>query len=81
MADRFYKDIEIPDLPLGVNLPNPEDGFIQLVGRQGKLSVKTSNGVEQVIEPTVVTELLIDGGNANTDIQNAILVFDFGSAQ
>lgn len=46
MADKFQNDIEIPDLPVGVSLPPPEVGYIQLYGRNKKLVYSDSNGLE-----------------------------------
>lgn len=49
MSDRFYKDIELPDLPLSVAIPAPSTGFIQLVGREGKLSFTDAAGKETIL--------------------------------
>lgn len=78
MSDRFYKDIEIPDLPLSVTLDAPEAGFLQLVGREGKLAVINSLNKETILEPNIITKLIIDGGSPNTAPENFVLRFDFG---
>lgn len=79
MGDRFHKDIEIPDVPIGLEIPAPDPGFLQLVGRDGKLAVKNSAGQETIIEPQVQTQLNIDGGMAATVFQNYLLRLDFGA--
>jgi len=77
MADTFFNPI---DIALSDGNSNPPAGFGRLqIKNDGKLRVK-ANGMEQVIEPSVVTKLIIDGGNANTAPENFVLRFDFGSA-
>lgn len=76
MADRFYKDIELPDV--AINLPAPDAGFIQVYGKNGKLAYQNSTGAETVVEPQVVTKLIIDGGSPSTAPENYVLRFDFG---
>ena len=60
MSDRFYKDIELPDLAVGVNPPTPDEGFIQLYGRNKTLVWKDSLGVEHVVGASMLD---VDGGN------------------
>lgn len=47
MGDRYYTDIELPELPAG-QPATPEAGFISVYGREGKLITKDSAGVETV---------------------------------
>lgn len=49
MADRFYKDVELPDLQEGVSLQPPQSGFIQIYGRAKKLAFTDSDGAETVL--------------------------------
>jgi hypothetical protein len=53
MADRFYKDLELPDLTVNKNLPNPDAGYIQLVGNDNRLTVQDSTGHKSILEPQV----------------------------
>lgn len=53
MADRFYKDIELPDLT-GVTPSAPDSGFIQVYGKGGKLAYQAADGIEVIAE--VITE-------------------------
>ena len=78
MSDRFYKDIELPNISENITPPAPPSDFIQLYGKNGKLVVHDSLNVETVIEPTVVTKLIVDGGSPATVPQNFVLRFDFG---
>jgi hypothetical protein len=78
MADRFYKDIEVPDLQGSSALPAPDAGFIQVFGRKGKLAYQASTGSEVVLEPSVQTVLKIDGGSAATTFPQYLLRLDFG---
>ena len=55
MADRFYKDIELPDLVDTSGLATPDNGFIQVYGKSGKLAYMDSTGVETVVDMTVVS--------------------------
>lgn len=55
MADRFYKDIELPDLVDTSGLAAPDNGFIQVYGKSGKLAYMDSTGVETVVDMTVVS--------------------------
>lgn len=48
MADRFYKDIELPDLT-GVTPSAPDSGFIQIYGKQGKLAYQAADGIEVIV--------------------------------
>ena len=48
MADRFYKDIELPDLT-GVTPPAPDSGFIQVYGKGGKLAYQAADGIEVIV--------------------------------
>lgn len=45
MADRFYRDIELPDFTSPKTVADPDAGFIQLYGLDGKLIVHNSDGV------------------------------------
>jgi predicted transcriptional regulator len=77
MADTFFNPI---DIAITDSNANPPTGFARLqVKNNGKLHVKAM-GNEVVIEPTVVTKLIVDGGNANTVPENFVLRFDFGGA-
>lgn len=78
MADRFYKDIEIPDLQGSSALPAPDAGFIQVFGRNGKLAYQSATLPEVVLEPIVQTVLKVDGGAANTTFPQYLLRLDFG---
>lgn len=49
MADRFYKDIEVPDLPPEVTLDPPEPGFIGVYGRNGQLAYINAAGLEVLL--------------------------------
>lgn len=75
MADRFYNDIELPDLVDTSGLAAPDNGFIQVYGKSGKLAYMDSTGVETVVDMTV---LKIDNGNANTQFNEYVLRMDFG---
>ena len=75
MADRFYNDIELPDLVDTSGLAAPDNGFIQVYGKGGKLAYMDSTGVETVVDMTV---LKIDNGNANTQFNDYVLRMDFG---
>ena len=75
MADRFYNDIELPDLVDSSGLAAPDNGFIQVYGKGGKLAYMDSTGVETVVDMTV---LKIDNGNANTQFNEYVLRMDFG---
>lgn len=55
MADRFYNDIELPDLVDTSGLAAPDNGFIQVYGKGGKLAYMDSTGVETVVDMTVVS--------------------------
>lgn len=44
MSDRFYKDIEIPEIPEGMELSPPSPGFVQLYGKSGKIVWQSSGG-------------------------------------
>lgn len=79
MTDRFFNDVEIPDLPSNASIPNPDSGFIQLVGKGGKLVVMNSQGTEVIVEKQVQTQLMVDNGNASTQFQNYVLRLDFGN--
>lgn len=54
MADRFYNDIELPDLVDSSGLAAPGNGFIQVYGKSGKLAYMDSVGVETVVDMTGV---------------------------
>jgi len=76
MADRFYKDIEVPDVT--TSPPAPDAGFVQIYGRGGKLAYRASTGPEVILETTVTPQISIDGGNAATMPQHVALRIDFG---
>jgi hypothetical protein len=48
MADRFYKDIEVPDVT--TSPPAPDAGFVQIYGRGGKLAYRASTGPEVILD-------------------------------
>jgi len=54
MSDRFYKDIELPNLSsstLATNpLTKPDAGFIQLYGIDGKLAIQDPNNSLTIAE-------------------------------
>ena len=50
MADRFFKDIEVPSLPTDVNIENPSDGFISIFGKDGKLAYLDEDGQEYIVQ-------------------------------
>lgn len=75
MADTFFNPI---DIAISDGTGQPPEGFARLqVKNNGKLHVK-AQGQETVIEPTVVTKLIVDGGSPATVPQNFVLRFDFG---
>lgn len=75
MADTFFNPI---DIAISDGNSNPPTGFARLqVKSNGKLHVKAL-GVETPIEPSVVTELRVDNGNASTTFNNYLLRLDFG---
>lgn len=70
MSDRFYKDIEVPSLPNSANLPAPDDGFISIYGKNGKLATKNASNVEVIYD-------LSTGGGASyvpTLVEESFLV-------
>jgi len=73
----FYGPIDISTTS-DTGLPPPN--FLRLKHKpDGKLYLQKSTGVEQVIEQTTVTQLLVDGGQANTTFNQFLLRLDFGS--
>ena len=80
MADRFYKDIELPDVSASTTLATPDVGFIQIYGKGSKLAYKNSAGTEVVLENAAQTGVSIDGGNSATTYTNASVRIDFGSS-
>lgn len=79
MADRFYKDIELPEL---ANSPLPPDaGFVQLYGKDKKLAIMDSDGVETILGESngVATVLVVDGGTAVTQFTQYVMRLDFGN--
>ena len=50
MADRFFKDIEVPDLPTEIDIDSPDDGFVSIYGKDGKLAYLDNGGQEYVIQ-------------------------------
>jgi hypothetical protein len=79
MTDRFYKDIEVPNLAAGDNVPTaPDAGFIQLYGRDGKLIVKAPGvSAEQVLTPvtgTFATPVTVQDATDSTDTATGALV-------
>ena len=78
MADRFAREIDIPDVALGVVVPLPPVGAISLYGRSGKLAVFNSGGIETILERSVTPQISIDGGNAATLPAQVALKIDFG---
>ena len=77
MADRFYKDIEVPDVT--TSPPAPDAGFVQIYGRGGKLAYRASTGPEVILDLAAVG-VSIDGGNATTTYTQPALRIDFGAA-
>lgn len=80
MGDRFYKDIEVPNVTdssaIGTNDPN----FISVYAKDGKLASKDADNVETVYGVgSTTTELRVDGGMAATTFNNYLLRLDFGS--
>jgi len=59
MADRFYKDIELPEKPSSPGTP-PDAGFVQIYGRDGRIYMLNSSGIE--------FDLTQGGGNAFRNI-------------
>lgn len=53
MADRSGKEIDIPNVAAGVNVPAPPANSISLFGRAGKLAVLNSNGEKVLSEVTL----------------------------
>ena len=78
MADRFAREIDLPDVALGVVVPLPPVGAISLYGRNGKLAVLEQNGTETLLERSVTPRLTLDGGNAATLPAQVALKIDFG---
>lgn len=78
MPDRFYNDVELPELPPGTPA-TPANGFLSVYARDGKLVTKNDAGQEVVHEPSVQTQLNVDGGSAATTFQNYLLRLDFGA--
>ena len=77
MADRFYKDIE---LPVVSTVPSPDVGFVSIYGKNKKLAFKDSDGLETIVDRVTVDRVIIDGGNASTPSGDFKLRFDFGMA-
>lgn len=65
MADRFYRDIELPDFTSPKTVPAPDAGFIQLYGLDGKLIVHNSAG-----------ETLEVGTGGGTAVADEVLALD-----
>lgn len=78
MADRFAREIDIPDVTSAVSVPVPPVGAISLYGRNGKLAVLEQNGTETILERMVTPRLTLDGGNAMTTQAEVRLRIDFG---
>lgn len=78
MGDRFYNDVELPELPPGTPA-TPAPGFMSVYARDGKLVTKNDAGQEVVHEPAVQTQLRISGGNSATTFTDYKLRLDFGS--
>lgn len=78
MADRFAREIDIPDVAVGVSVPLPPTGAISIYGRSGSLAVLDAAGVETVLERVVTPQISIDGGNAATVSAHLALRIDFG---
>lgn len=78
MADRFGREIDIPDVGAGVSVPLPPTGAISLYGRSGKLAVLNTAGTETILERVVTPQISIDGGNAATVPAHVALRIDFG---
>jgi len=76
MTDRFYKDIELPDV--SVSPSAPDSGFIQVYGKGGKLAYQNATGAETILERVVTPQISIDGGNAATVPTQVALRIDFG---
>ena len=80
MTDRFGREIDLPDVAVGINVPNPPVNALSIYGRGSKLAYKTSAGTEVLLEAANAVGVSIDGGKANTNYTNASVRIDFGSA-
>lgn len=78
MADRLGRELDLPDVSAGVTIPLPPVGAISLYGRNGKLAVLDTAGVETILERVVTPQISIDGGNAATVPAQVALRIDFG---
>jgi len=76
VADRFYKDIELPDI--SVSPSAPDTGFVQIYGKNGKLAYQNATGTEVIVEQQITPQISIDGGSATTTPQQVALRIDFG---
>ena len=79
MTDRFYKDIEVPNLAAGDAVPTaPDAGFIQIYGRDGKLVVKAPGvSAEQTLTPVsgvYATPVTVQDTTDSTDTATGALV-------
>ena len=70
MADRFYRDIELPDFTSPKSVANPDAGFIQLYGLDGKLIVHNSSG--ETLEVGA-------GGSGSTSADEVLALDDISS--
>jgi len=66
MADRFYKDIELPEKSSSPGAP-PDAGVVQIYGRDGRIYMLNSAGVEfDLTQGGGQSDQNIDGGLANS---------------
>lgn len=71
MSDRFFNDIELPDLPSEISLQTPENGFIQIFGRIGKLALTNSQGIESILISQADADATYVGLNNNQTVNGA----------
>lgn len=80
MGDRFYKDIEVPNLADSSAIGTDDPNFISVYAKNGKLASKDADNVETIYGVGSKTpELRIDGGMAATTFTNYVLRLDFGA--
>lgn len=78
MADRLGRELDLPDVAVGVNVPLPPTNAVSIYGRSGKLAVLNTAGTETILERVVTPQISIDGGNAATVPAHVALRIDFG---
>ena len=76
MADKFYNDIELPEL---VNSPLPPAvGFVQLYGKDKKLAVMDSDGVETILASNSFATIIANGTSVVSDSPTDTLLLNQG---